>query len=122
MIEVFAQVVQNVDVWELVTALKPLFTLLNTVLIGGVATAVVTELLKHPAVAFPAQKFPRLTALVLSVVASVIAVWQTGFDYTQVTGWAGWIVMVLGIFLISAATYRAVLKSRKDSDTPPTSI
>lgn len=82
--------------------------ILYSVILGGTATTVLTELLKLPFVAVPAQKYPRTTAAILSALSAVVAFLIQGIAFTgnatqlAVTG--------VGAFLVSAFTYNQALR------------
>lgn len=79
-----------------------------SILIGGTATSVLTELLKLPVVPIAAQKFPRATAAILSFLSSAVAVVIQGTMSIQ--HWAQLIATAAGTFLVAVLTFRAALK------------
>lgn len=54
--------------------------LLTSVLAGGGATVVATEILKSKYVPVAFEKYPRATAVVVSLVSAVIAEYQAGVN------------------------------------------
>lgn len=95
--------------------------LLQTILISGVATTVATELLKSKYIPVQFSKFPRITALVISIGATVFVAWQQCANLA--TGCQGilaspidWIAAVLGTMLVATLTYNNIVNV-KESDT-----
>lgn len=81
-----------------------LFQLITSIIVGGTATTYVTEFLKLSFVAIPAQKYPRSTAGVISLLSGVVSLIVSGasFDYKNVPIFAAtW----GGAFVIAAFTY-----------------
>ena len=93
-------------------------TLLIAVGGGGVVASVVTELLKQPFVPIAFEKFPRITAYVLSVIASILVLVNQGYTLEVVT--ENWVTTASAgaiAFLISVVAYEKVVK--KDSEDKP---
>ena len=79
----------------------------KAVLVSGTATTLATQVLKSSLIPLPAAKSPRLTAFIVSLIASALVVGQ-GFDYTNLRTWEDYIPVVCGTLIVSAATYKAV--------------
>lgn len=78
---------------------------------GGVVASVVTEILKHPLVPIAFEKFPRVTAYVLSVLASLLVLVNQGYTYEAVTYNLTTILSTGSLaFLISVVAYNQVVK------------
>lgn len=91
-----------------------LSTLIISVFSGGLIASVVTEILKNPVVPIAFEKFPRITAYVLSVLASILVLVNQGITWATVT--ANWIsALSIGAvaFIVSVIAYEKVVK--KDS-------
>src|SRR5690349_11956927 len=82
--------------------------LVQSILVSGTATTLATQVLKSKYLPIPAEKSPRLTAFVVSLVASGIAVWQAGIGPTRLTSWTDWLTAAGGTRTVPAATYHAV--------------
>lgn len=98
---------------DLQDVLRPLIDYFTALLVSGVSVSLVTQLLKQEWVFVPAEKFPRLTSAVLSVLATMAAIVLTDFNYAfngvlDVLGFAA------GTAIVSAVTYLTIIK-RKDS-------
>lgn len=92
--------------------------LVQTILLSGVATTAATELLKSKYVPVQFSKFPRLTALGVSVVATLFVAWQqcnglaggcqgvftTPFDYAAA---------ILGTLLVATVTYNNIVPNEQ---------
>lgn len=86
-------------------------TLIITILSGGLATTIATQILKSSAIAVEFQKYPRLTAGVISVIATLVAFQSQHFDFTTVLHSPGLAATIAGgIWLISASTYNHIIK------------
>jgi len=84
------------------------FDFIKTVLVSGVATTYATQILKSSLIPLPAANSPRLTAFIVSLIASAIAVGQ-GFDFNApFKDWTDYVPVIAGTLLVSAATYRAI--------------
>lgn len=70
-----------------------------------------------------ANKYPIITNVVLSLVASVIVTWQTAI---QLVTWLDWVTYVATVSVLSAVTYNMTLRNseavqRVSSKTEPRS-
>jgi len=84
------------------------FDFFKAIIVSGVATTYSTQILKSSLIPIPFQRSPRLTAFVVSVIASVIAVGQ-GFDFNApFKDWTDYVPVIAGTLLVSAATYKAI--------------
>lgn len=87
-----------------------LVTLIQSVLVGGSATTVATEVLKSPFIAFiKAESYPRTTAVILSVLASVLIILQQNIAFATLSV-VNWISLAVGTLLVAVATYHGVVK------------
>lgn len=76
---------------------------------AGLSVVVVQQILKLDAVPlYFANKYPVITNVVLSIIASVIVSWQTAI--TLVT-WLQWVTYVATVILIAAVTYNMTLRN-----------
>lgn len=78
---------------------------------GGLVASVVTELLKQPLVPIAFEKFPRVTAYVLSVISSVVVLVNQGYTLEAVT--ENWVTLLSAgalTFLTSVLAYNYVVK------------
>ncbi len=90
---------------------------IKTILVSGVATTYATQILKSSLIPLPAANSPRLTAFIVSLIASAIAVGQ-GIDFNNpLKDWTDYVPVIAGTLLVSAATYKAIYK-----ESPPTNI
>lgn len=85
-----------------------LLAAIMTVLTSGAATTYLTEFLKLSFIKIPAEKYPRATAGVLSVLTSVVALLIQGvtFDASPITI----IGIGAGTFLLSGTLYNVAVK------------
>jgi hypothetical protein len=81
---------------------------IKTIVVSGVATTYATQILKSSLIPIPFQRSPRLTAFIVSLIASIIAVGQ-GFDFNApFKDWTDYVPVIAGTLLVSAATYKAI--------------
>lgn len=106
---------------------ESLTTLVNffySIVIGGTATSVLTELFKLPVVPVAAKKYPRATASVLSFLSAVVAVLIQGS--ISIEHWATLLATAAGTFLIAVLTFKSALKGLAtnvpDEPTPVTIV
>lgn len=90
---------------------------LQTILVGGVATTLAVQFLKSHLIPVQFERYPRLTAFAVSVLATGVAVWQKCEDVVAgcqslVQQPLDYAAAVLGVFLIAVVTYNNVLKDR----------
>ena len=79
----------------------------KTIIVSGVATTYSTQILKSSLIPAPFERSPRLTAFVVSLIASALAVGQ-GIDFTNLKSWEDYLPVVGGTLIVSAATYRVI--------------
>lgn len=104
-------------------SLTQLVNFFYSIVIGGTATGVLTELFKFPIVPIAAKKYPRTTATVLSFLSSVIAVLIQGS--ISIEHWATLLATAAGTFLIAVLTFKTALKglsTNAPSDPTPVVI
>ena len=90
-------------------ALAPFIIYFVALYTSGFLTSGLTEALKLKQVFVPAEKYPRLTAGVISVLVTVVAMWLTPADLAFHSAWA-YIPFAVGVFIVSAATYKRIFK------------
>ena len=77
--------------------------------LAALAVVAVQQILKLNVIpVFFANKYPLLTNIGLSIIASIIVTWQTIVDLTSV--WA-WIAYVGTVVVLSAITYNMTLRN-----------
>lgn len=81
----------------------------DTVIVAGVATTIATSLLKSKLIPVAFQNFPRLTAFVVSIIASVIAYSQKGIQIsTFAVDPVQSVSYILAVFLMASITYNNI--------------
>lgn len=102
------------DISNLKFMLDPFITLFTSILVSGVATSYAVQFLKSSYVSWlPAEKYPRLTNAIVSVVATFIAVIFSDAVFV-ITTWWEWVAFFFGVMLLSANTYNSIIsKSQK---------
>lgn len=93
---------------------------LQVILVGGMATTLAVQFLKSNFIPVQFQKYPRLTAFGVSVLATGVAVWQKCQDVvagcqTLLQQPLDYAAAIAGIFLIAVVTYNAVLRDKPQS-------
>lgn len=87
---------------------KQIVNISGLVLAGGLITSLFTELLKFDVIKVPAQKYPKTTAAVISLLLSAIAVFALNvlvFDTL-----ASWFILAGASLLTAIKSYDWVLK------------
>ena len=83
--------------------------LFETIIGSGVATTIATNVLNSKLIPIPFQRNKRLTAFGVSVIATLVALYQQGVrDFSA--DWQCNIAILLGIFITSAITYNNISK------------
>jgi len=86
-------------------------SLAQVTILSGVAVALVTEILKSKYIPVPAQRYKRLTALVLSLGTSAYAVQSYNhLNFVNLT-WQAWLSTALLTLLVSSVTYNQIIKT-----------
>lgn len=84
---------------------------LDILAIAAAATTLATQILKSKYIPIPAQKYPRITAAIVALGASLFAVYQTGYDITSSTSnLTQFVAFVFATLLIASATYNNLLR------------
>ncbi len=84
--------------------------ILQSVLVGGAATSIATQILKSSYVPVPATDHPRITAAVVALVASVIAVASAGVNYASFADLTSVVAIFAGVLLVATNTYNQLIK------------
>lgn len=84
-------------------------TFIQSAVVGGGATSLATELLKSKYIPVQAQKYPRITAAIVSVVASGIFIWHTQ-AHPPTSDWKLWVALAAATLITAADTYNHILK------------
>lgn len=81
----------------------------HVTVLAGLAVLLVQQILKFNAIPVSfANKYPVPTLIVLSTVASVVAVWR---DQVAVHGWTMWVQLVATVAVVAALTYNMTIKN-----------
>lgn len=97
------------DIATLRQAVQPFITFFTALTLSGVGVTVATQLLKAKFIPVPAQKYPRVTAALASVVATFVAIYASGLHFILVGAWQ-WFAFGVGSFVVSAITYNHIVK------------
>jgi hypothetical protein len=89
--------------------------LIQSILVSGVASTYATQILKSSLVPVPFQKSPRLTAFIVSLIASAVAVMQGGIDFDKLRDWTDYLPVLCGTLIVAAATYKVVYQEPRPS-------
>lgn len=77
--------------------------------LAALAVVAVQQILKLNVIpVYFANKYPVLTNVLLSAVASVIVTWQTAINLVD---WKEWVVYVATVSVLSAVTYNMTLRN-----------
>jgi hypothetical protein len=91
-----------------------LLNVLTSIILGGTATSYVTEFLKLSFIKLPAEKYPRSTAAVFSVISAVIALLVNGVNFSW-TSVAATLPIAVSTFVISTFVYNQALSGLKSN-------
>lgn len=82
----------------------------HVTIVAGLAVMGVHQLLKLKFIPVTfANKYPVPTAIVLSIVASIIAVWQNLVAHP--VAWTDWLVLTVTVLLVAAITYNMTIRN-----------
>lgn len=89
--------------------------IVQSVIVSGVATTYATQIAKSRYFVVPAEKSPRLTAFIISLIASAIAVSQGGLNLDALKDWTDYLTVFCGTLIVAAATYKVTYQEPKPS-------
>lgn len=89
-------------------------TMAQLTVICGMATAAATEILKSPIIPIPFERAPRITAAVVSLIAAIIAMYNSGVQSVDVTDLPQLLALASFTFLVAISTYNH-LTARQDT-------
>lgn len=98
------------------SVLEPVVTFFTAIIVGGVGTTAAVQLLKLDILGGVAKKYPRLTNVVVSLIASLVAVYNSSLDLVIHGVWQT-VAFAIGIFVVAAITYNNVVKTSDESST-----
>jgi len=82
----------------------------HTVVLAGLAVLLVQQILKLKAIPLKfANRYPVPTLIVLSTVASFVAVWQD--QVATPKGWTYWLQLIATVAIVAAITYNMTIKN-----------
>lgn len=87
-----------------------IFILIQSIIIRGTATTFATEFLKSPFIPVAFQKYPRLTTILVAIIASLVSIHATGINISTLHGFNDWIEICLGTLVMSNLTYENLVK------------
>lgn len=98
--------------------------IVTAVFASGFITAAITQVFKLKWVAIPAKKYPTVTALVVSILVSLAAVYMTGLIQLE-AGWFAYVVFVVATLATATKTYDIVkaivlqIRGIEDTESSP---
>lgn len=97
---------------------QPFIELTVTILVSGVGVSAVTQALKDFRVPIPVERFPRSSAAILSVLATIISLYVSDVNLLLI-GWVQYVGLALSILVASAFSYNILFKgiNSKNIDT-----
>lgn len=105
-----------VDITLYRSVLEPVVTFFTAIVVGGVATTAAVQMLKLDFLGGIAKRYPRLTNLAVSLLASVVAVYNSSLELV-IHGFWQTMAFAVGIFVVAAITYNNVVKTNESSAT-----
>lgn len=102
------------DLVTLRVAIQPFVEFFATVIVSGAGVSYLTEFLKDTRISVPAEKYPRLTAGALSVLATFISIYLIDINLVLTEFWQ-FVVMAIGILFTSAVFYKRLELNKLDS-------
>lgn len=90
--------------------LEPYIALIGSIILSGVAVTIATEISKLKFLSFiPAEKYPRATAFVYSLIASGVALFNASVNFV-IDSWVGWLAMAIGTLIVAVITFNNLVK------------
>lgn len=97
------------EIIALRAVIEPFVSFFMAMLLSGVVVALATEVLKLKWIPLPVQKYPRISAVVASLLASVICLYNSSVNFV-INSWVGWLALAVGTLIVSAITYNQLIK------------
>lgn len=98
------------------SVLEPVVTFFTALVVSGVATTAAVQILKLDVLGGLAKKYPRLTNAVVSLLATIVAVYNSTLDLV-INGTWQMVAFAVGVFVVAAITYNNVIKTNDESST-----
>lgn len=98
---------------EAITTMQVFYNLFSAIVVSGVSVTIAVEILKSKFIPVEFQKYPRVTALVASIIASIAAVAYSPINQIAIDTPIEWVSVVAGTLLVSAFTYNNIFKTDK---------
>lgn len=89
-----------------------LLEFIQSSLLAGAATTLATQILKSPAIPIPAQHHPKLTAVIVSMVAAGMVVYQGVHNSYATFDVLEWATVSIATLLIAVVTYNNIVKPK----------
>lgn len=96
--------------------LAPIIQLFSALFLSGAATTAATQIGKMGFIPLPVQKYPRVSAAITSVIATLVAVYSSNLNLVVHSFWEI-ASFAVGVFILSTITYNNVIKTNDDSVT-----
>ncbi len=90
--------------------LEPYISLFGAIILSGIAVTIATEISKLKVLSFiPAEKYPRLTAAIYSLIAAGVCLYNSSVNFV-IDSWVGYVALALGTLLVAAVTFNNLVK------------
>lgn len=97
------------EIIALRAVLEPFIAVFGAIILSGTATVIATQIMKLKIVPLPVQKYPRLTAAIVSGLAALVSLYNSSVNFVVDSVW-GWLAMAVGIWIVSAIAYNQIVK------------
>lgn len=90
---------------------------IQTILVGGLATTLAVQFLKSNLIPMRFQDYPRLSALGVAIVATLVTIWReceslVGGCEALVNQPVDYVAAVIGVFLVATVAYNNVMRHK----------
>lgn len=94
---------------------QPFIVIFSALIVSGTGTSIALQLLKLDWFPVAVSRYPRLTNIIVSLIASLIAIYSAGINLVLVTPFQ-YLAFIIGTAIFSAFTYKNLLKGTTSKD------
>lgn len=100
---------------EIIQTAQTFYEIFGAIIVSGVGTSIAVEILKSKYIPVQFQKYPRLTATVAALIASIIAVYNSPIQTISIDTPIEWVGVVAGVLIVASITYNNIFKGSGQS-------
>jgi hypothetical protein len=103
------------DINSLREFVQPFIIIFSALIVSGAGSSIAVQLLKLDWFPLLVSRYPRVTNMIISIIASLVAIYTSGIDFVLVTP-LQYVAFMIGTMIFSAFTYKNILKGTTTKD------